>query len=130
MIVVDASAILEVLIRSVAASNIEQRIFASGQTLHAPHLLDVEIANVLRRREAVGELGHPRGLEALYDLADLPILRYPQHFFLPRIWRLRNNLSAHDAAYVALAEELDAPLLTRDQRIGRAFGHHARIEIV
>jgi predicted nucleic acid-binding protein len=63
-------------------------------------------------------------------LADLPLRRYPHDFLLPRIWDLRNNLTAYDAAYVALAEALDAPLLTRDRRLAAAAGHRAQIELV
>jgi predicted nucleic acid-binding protein len=62
-------------------------------------------------------------------LADLSLRRYPHDFLLPRIWELRNNLTAYDAAYVALAEALDAPLLTRDKRLAAAAGHHAQIEL-
>lgn len=130
MIVVDASALLEALLRTPAAKTIEDRLFAPGQTLHAPHLLDVEVAQVIRRYAASGEIDAERGRLALADLADLPLRRYPHDFLLPRIWDLRNNLMAYDAAYVALAEALDAPLLTRDRRLAAAAGHHARIELV
>lgn len=130
MIVVDASALLEVLLRTSAATGVEERLFAPRQTLHAPHLLDVEAAQVIRRYAANGEIGGERGRLALADLADFPLRRYPHHFLLPRIWELRNNLTAYDAAYVALAEALDAPLLTRDRRLATAPGHRARIELV
>ncbi len=129
MIVVDASALLEVLLRTSAAKVVEDWLFAPRQTLHAPHLLDVEIAQVIRRYAARGEIDGERGRAALVDLADLPVRRYPHDFLLPRIWDLRNNLTAYDAAYVALAEALDAPLLTRDQRLAGTAGHHARIEL-
>ena len=69
-------------------------------------------------------------MEALADLAELPLRRYPHHFLLPRVWDLRNNLTAYDAVYIALAEALDAPLLTRDRRLATAAGHHARVELV
>ncbi|WP_239024994.1 type II toxin-antitoxin system VapC family toxin [Rhodoligotrophos defluvii] len=72
----------------------------------------------------------PRGREALADLADLPLRRYPHDLLLPRIWALRCNLTAYDAAYVALAEVLDAPLLTRDRRLAAAAGEGARVEVV
>jgi predicted nucleic acid-binding protein len=130
VIVVDASAVLEALLRSAAAKAVEERLFASGQTLHAPHLIDVEIAQVVRRYAVNGEIDHERGRAALADLADFPLRRYPHDFLLPRIWDLRNNLTAYDAAYVALAEALDAPLLTRDRRLAAAVGHRARIELV
>jgi len=68
--------------------------------------------------------------EALSDMADLPLTRYPQDFLFPRIWELKDNLTAYDAAYVALAEALDAPVLTRDQRIASAPGSRAHVEIV
>ncbi len=129
MIVVDASALLEVLLRTSAAEAVEDQLFAPGQTLHAPHLLDVEVAQVIRRYAANGEIDGERGRLALADLADLPLRRYPHDFLLPRIWELRDNLTAYDAAYVALAEALDAPLLTRDRRLAAAAGHHAQIEL-
>src|SRR3981081_2133926 len=130
MIVVDASAVLEALLRTPAARAVERRLFESSQTLHAPHLLDVEVAQVVRRYSANGEIDSERGRAALADLADLPLHRYPHDFLLPRIWDLRNNLTAYDAAYVALAEALDAPLLTRDRRLATAAGYHARVELV
>ncbi len=130
MIVVDASALLEALLRTPEAKAVEDRLFASGQTLHAPHLLDLEVAQVIRRYAANGELDDERGRMALADLADLPLRRYSHDFYLQRIWDLRNNLTAYDAAYVALAEALDAPLLTRDRRMAAAAGHEARIELV
>ena len=130
MIVVDASALLEALLRTPAASAVEQRLFEPAQTLHAPHLLDVEVAQVVRRYAANREIDGERGRMVLADLADLPLRRYPHDFLLPRVWDLRNNLTAYDAMYVALAEVLDAPLLTRDKRLAAAAGHHARIELV
>ena len=130
MIVVDASALLEVLLRTSAAKVVEDRLFAPRQTLHAPHLLDVEVAQVIRRYAANGDIDGQRGRIALADLADLPLRRYPHDFLLPRIWELRNNLTACDAAYVALAEALDARLLTRDRRLATAAGHRARVELV
>lgn len=130
MIVLDASAVLEVLLRTPNAEAVERRLFASRQTQHAPHLLDVEIAQVVRRYAAAGEIDQERGREALADLSDFPLRRYPHDILLPRIWDLRYNLTAYDAAYVALAEALDAPLLTRDHRLAAAAGHHARVELV
>ena len=130
LIVIDASALLEVLLRTPAASAVERRLFAPDQTLHAPHLLDIEVAQVIRRYAANGDIDGDRGRAALADLADLPVRRYPHDVLLSRIWDLRNNLTAYDAAYVALAEALDAVLLTRDQRIATAAGHHARVELV
>lgn len=130
MIVVDASALLEALLRTPAARAVEERLFEPQQTLHAPHLLDIEVAQVIRRYAAKGEIDSERGRAALADLADFPVRRYPHDFLLPRVWDLRNNLTAYDAVYVALAEALDAPLLTRDQRLAAAAGHHARVELV
>ena len=130
MIVVDASALLELLLRTAASHAVESRLFGSGQTLHAPHLIDVEIAQVIRRYVAAGELQAERGRAALTDLADMPLQRYPHIFMLPRIWELRHNLTAYDATYVALAEALDAELLTRDKRLAAAPDHRARIELI
>ena len=130
MIVVDASAMLEALLRTPAAKAVEKWLFDPRQTLYAPHLLDIEVAQVIRRYSANGEIDSERGRAALADLADFPLHRYPHDFLLPRIWDLRNNLTAYDAAYVALAEALDAPLLTRDRRLAAAAGYHARVELV
>jgi predicted nucleic acid-binding protein len=129
MIVVDASAVLDVLLRTPAAKAVEKWLFDPEQTLHAPHLLDVEVAQVIRRYAARGEIDNDRGRAALADLSDLPLYRYPHDFLLPRVWDLRNNLTAYDAVYVALAEALDAPLLTRDPHLAAAAGHRARIEL-
>ena len=130
MIVVDASAVLEALLRTPAATAVERRMFAASETLHAPHLLDVEVAQVVRRYAANGEIDAERGRAALADLADLPLQRYPHDFLLPRVWELRNSLTAYDAIYVALAEALDVPLLTRDKRLAASPGHQVRIELV
>ena len=130
MIVVDASALIEVLLRTPAAIAVDRWLFDPRRTLHAPHLLDIEVAQVVRRYAAKGEIDGERGRAALADLADFPLHRYPHEFLLPRISDLRNNLTAYDAVYVALAEALNAPLLTRDQRLAAAAGHHARIELV
>ncbi len=130
MIVVDASAALEVLLRTPAAAAVEGRLFDPDETLHAPHLIDIEVAQVLRRYAAMGRIDPERCRAALADLADFPLSRYPHDFLLPRIWELRDNLTAYDAAYVALAEALDAPLLTRDRRLAAAPGHDARVELV
>lgn len=102
-------------------------LFDPEQTLHAPHLLDVEVAQVLRRYSVSGEIDGDRGRMALLDLADLPVERYPHGFLLRRVWELRNNLTAYDAIYVALAEALDAPLLTRGRRLAAAAADYARI---
>lgn len=130
MIVLDASVVLEVLLRTPAGEALEDRIFAPGETLHVPHLLDVEVAQVLRRYALAGEVEPGRCAEALADLADFALTRYAHDFLIPRLWELRGNLSAYDAVYVALAEALDAPLLTRDQRLANAPGYIARVVLV
>lgn len=130
MIVVDASAVLEVLLRAPLADPVSHRIFDSRETLHAPHLLDLEVAQVLRRYCAMGELSAERGLEALDDLEDFPITRYAHEFFLRRIWELRSNVTAYDAVYLALAETLDAPLVTCDRALASSPGHKAQVELV
>lgn len=109
---------------------LEERLFRAEETLHAPQLLDVEVAQVLRRYALAAEVGAERCRAALDDLGGLPLTRYPHDLLMHRVWDLRGNLSAYDAVYVALAEALDAPLLTRDQRLANAPGHAARVEIV
>lgn len=130
MIVVDASALAEVLVGTADADAVELRLFRAGETLHAPHLIDIEIAQVVRRFVFRGEFDSRRGDEAMSALADLPLRRYPHRHLMARVWELRSNLSAYDATYIALAELLDVPLVTRDVRTARAAGHRARIEII
>ena len=130
MIVVDASALLEALLGTAASAAVTRRIFEAGQTLHAPHLLDVEVVQVLRRYAIAGDLDDQRARAALDDLADFPIRRYPHGLLFPRAWELRNNFSVYDAVYVALAEALDAPLLTRDRRLANAAGKHVSVELI
>ncbi len=130
MIVIDASVVVELLLQTPAAARLEQRVLRPEETLHAPHVLDLAIAQVLRRYAARAELPPARGMQAIELLLRFPIARYPHEALLERIWRLRDNLTAYDAAYVALAEALDAPLVTRDSRLARAGGHRARIELV
>lgn len=128
MIVADASAIIELLLRTPAGQRVEHRILRPGESVHAPALLDVEVAQVLRRYALRGELSPARGAAAIATLAVFPLHRYPHEPLLPRIWELRENLTAYDAAYVALAEALDAPLLTGDDRLAGAAGIRATIE--
>lgn len=130
MIVVDSSIIVEVLLRTKSAHLIEKKIFSKGQTLHAPHLIDVEIAQVIRRYTSSHELTPERGFQAIEDLIDFRISRYSHDIMLPRIWELRTNMTAYDAAYVALAEMLDSPLLTRDAKLARSPGTIAKIELI
>jgi predicted nucleic acid-binding protein len=130
VIVLDASAAVEVLLQSKVGASLNRWLLGPESSLHAPHFLDVEVAQVLRRFVRRGEVQPVRAQQALKVLVDLPIERYSHEILLPRIWSLRENLTAYDAAYVALTEILGATLLTRDGRISRAPGHSARVEVV
>lgn len=130
MIVVDCSALLELLLQTHHGRSVENRLFQAGETIHVPHLIDVETAQVLRRFVLREDLGEDRARQALEDLADMPFNRYPHDFLLPRIWELKPNLTAYDAAYVSLAELLQAPLVTCDERLSNAPGHRAKIEMI
>jgi len=130
MIVADASVILEILLRTPDAEGISRRLFLQDETIAAPHLIDLEVAQVLRRYAASGEIDGERGREALLVFLDFPLIRYPHDVLLPRIWKLRDNVTAYDAAYLALAEALSAPFLTRDARLASAPGHRARVELI
>jgi predicted nucleic acid-binding protein len=129
MIVLDASAAVDWLLQTRAGALIDKRIYSRHETLHAPHLLDLEVAQVLRRLVREGTVSDRRGDQALQDLVALRITRYPHDILLRRIWQHRNNLTAYDAAYIALAERLSAPLVTRDGRLTAAPGHVAQIEL-
>jgi predicted nucleic acid-binding protein len=129
VIVLDASAALDWLLQTSAGQRIEKRIYSAHESLHAPHLLDLEVAQVLRRLVREGAVSAHRAEQAIEDFLDLRMTRYPHFLLLPRIWQLRHNLSAYDAAYVVLAEKLGARLLTRDGRLASASGHAALIEL-
>jgi len=128
--VVDASAAIEWLLQTQKGSVIEAQMFSKGQTLHAPHLLDIEVTQVLRRYARERAVTEARAQEGLQNLLDLRILRHRHTFLLRRAWQLRHHLTVYDAVYVALAEALDAPLLTCDAKIAAAPGHHATVEVV
>ena len=130
MIVLDASAVLEFLLRTPIGLKVERRIASADETLHAPHLIDLEVSQVLRRREASRTLSRSRAEQAIADFSDLDMERYPHDALLPRIRALRKNVTAYDAAYLALAEALDAPLLTTDEKLAHSPGHRARVEVV
>ena len=130
MIVVDASAAVEFLLRTRLGKAIERRLFDPHEALHAPHLIDLEIAHVLRRHCAARKLTEQRAREALEDFLGMPVRRHPHEPFLPRIWELRHNFTAYDAAYIALAEALHAPLVTCDRALASATGHRARLELI
>ena len=130
MIVVDASVVIEVLLRLETADAVLDRIFASGETLHAPQLIDVEVAQVIRRYWRAGDISARRGAEAVQDLVDLPVQRYAHEPLIARVWELRHNVAAYDATYIALAEALDAPLLTRDRALARLRVSAARVDLV
>jgi predicted nucleic acid-binding protein len=130
MIVLDASAAVDWLLQTPAGKHIDRRIFSRDESLHAPHLLDLEVAQVLRRLVRQKNISENRAEEAIGDLLDLRVTRYPHVLLLPRVWQLRHNVSAYDAAYIALAEKLDAALITRDRRLEAASGFEASIEIL
>ena len=125
----DASAAVDWLLQTPAGEGIERRIYANDESLHAPHLLDLEVAQVLRRLVRQRLVTEHRAGEALSDLLDLRMTRYPHDLFLPRIWQLRHNFSAYDAAYIVLAQKLGATLITRDRRLASTAGHAARVEV-
>jgi len=127
LIVVDASALVELLLRTPAAQSIQARMFERHEELHAPQLIDVEVTQVLRRYVLTGELEAGHGRTLLADLALFPMRRHPHHHLLQRVWDLRDNLSAYDATYLALAEALDAALLTDDKRLLTAAHRHSWI---
>ncbi len=130
MIVIDASALLEMLLQTPRADQLMERALEPSERMHAPHLLDVEVTQVLRRLAQRKEITAARAEQALDDLNNLVIERHEHQTLVRRIWQLRDSLTAYDGAYVALAEALDAPLLTCDAKLAGAHGHHAKIELV
>ena len=130
MIVLDASAAVAVLLNlGAGARPIRERMEREDDGLHVPHLFEIEVLNALRNYALRHGISEGRRLELLEDLTTMSISRYAHTAMLPRIWELRNNVSAYDAAYIVLAETLEAPLVTRDARLARAPGIRAEVEV-
>ena len=130
MIVLDASAVLELILNTEAGRRVAQEIASPEVSLHAPHLLDLEVTQALRGYVQGGVMSSSQGAQALIHLSQLNVERYGHADLLGRAWALRENLTAYDAVYIGLAEVLDAPLLTRDARLASAPGHQARIHLL
>jgi predicted nucleic acid-binding protein len=127
MLVVDASVVVELL---VAPGRPDLLMRLPDAPWSAPHLLDTEVLSALRRLEHVGLLTKGQAGRAVDELGRLDLFRYPAEPLRSRVWQLRANLTPYDATYVALAEELDLPLLTTDARLARAPGIRATVEIL
>jgi predicted nucleic acid-binding protein len=128
VIVVDSAAILDAL--TAVAGTDDLRALLAAEDLHAPSLVDFEVVSALRGLTLGGHLSTSRAEDLLTDFDDLPLERWPSADALRRrAFQLRDNVSAYDAAYVALAEALECPLVTRDRRLARANGHEAHIEV-
>jgi len=130
VIVLDASAVVAVLVGpGSGAERIRGKVESPGESLHVPHVMDLEVLHALRRQTLLGTLSRERGAEAIEDLKNIAFVRYPHASLVDRVWELKENLTAYDAAYVALAEALDAPLVTMDARLAQAPGIRAAVEV-
>lgn len=130
MIVLDASAAVAMLLNlGASAASIQERMNRVDEETHVPHVFELEVLSVLRRHTLSGILSEKRSAEAIEDLTSMRINRYPHTALLSRIWELKDNVTTYDAAYIALAETLEAPLVTRDAKLARAPGIRAAIEV-
>ena len=129
MIVVDASAMVELLLDTEIGREVDELVLGAGSR-HAPHLVDVEVAQVLRRFVGAGTLSAARARQGLDDLAAFPMRRHEHQSLLERVFELRANFTAYDAVYLALAEALDATLVTCDGSMARAPRGSARVHVV
>jgi predicted nucleic acid-binding protein len=120
---------VELLLRREAYDRVADVVLGTGEVLHAPYLIDAEITQVFRRLESAGALRAPRASEAFDDLHALRLVRHSHLPLLGRVWTLRANLSAYDGLYVALAESMESPLVTLDERLVHAPGHTAEVWI-
>jgi predicted nucleic acid-binding protein len=132
LIVLDASAAIAVLLNvgvGTSAPAIRERLAGSDEEPHVPHLFEIEVSSALRRHALVHNLSEKRGSELLEDLASMKLNRYPHTALLRRTWELKGDVTVQDAAYIALAETLDTPLVTMDARLARVSGIHAVVEV-
>lgn len=129
MIVLDASAALEILLRGGRCESLVNRVLDAREPIAAPHLLDLEIAQVLRRYVMAREIDAARAEEAMDDYRDMQVARYPHDALLGRVWELQVNCTTYDASYIALAEALGCPLVTCDAALAKIPGHAAAIEV-
>jgi predicted nucleic acid-binding protein len=127
VIVVDASAVVELLLGGGVAPRLRGRLH--GENVHAPFLVEVETLQALRRIAHTRSLSEDDAAIARDGLDAMPLVLYPHRPFMERVWDLRHTLTAYDASYVALAELLQAPLITCDARLAAAHGHDAEIEL-
>ena len=130
MIVVDASVVAHAITEPSDLGGRARAAIDGGGGLHAPHLIDLEVANFLRKRIAAGTLDDEQTSAALGDLIHLSIRRYPHGPMLPRIWELRDNVTPYDASYIALAEQLGCMLVTSDARLGAVPSARCPIEVL
>lgn len=128
--VLDASALAELVMNTPRAAAIDERLAGHAGDLHLPHLAVVETASVLRGWARSDQITASRAAAALEDLALFPARRWAVDDLLPRIWSLRDNLSTYDATYLALAESLDATLVTCDARLHRGASGHSNADVV
>lgn len=130
MIVLDASGAVEFLLNTAAGKRLAARLADETEVVHVPHLIDLEITQVLRRYVLLGTLSGRMGALALDRWRSLDVERYPHEPFLGRVWQLRDNVTAYDAVYVALAEALSVVLVTGDRKLIRSPGVNAVIELI
>jgi predicted nucleic acid-binding protein len=128
--VVDASVVLEMVLGAARAEDLLDRLFSDEVFCHAPHFIDLEVLSILRRTVLSGEANEQRAARAVHAFATFPIERHAHESYIARIWALRHNFTSYDASYVALAEALDAPLITCDAPLARAAAKFVDVEIV
>ena len=130
MLVLDASVLLEVLLSTALGKRSAERLLQGNEEFHAPHLLDVEFVQVLRKLALKKSISVADARRILQEFQSLPITRHSHLEYQARIWEMRESVSAYDGAYVALAEGLDAPLMTCDAKLSRSHGHRANVVLL
>lgn len=130
MIVADASVVAAAFLDDGPVGDSARKRLAADPDIHAPHLLDLEVMSVIRRKATSGDVDERRAGFALTDLEDLPIVRYPHIAFARRVWKLRHKVTVYDAVYLALAETLDCIFVTADEALARVPGLDCEVELL